>query len=164
MSGLENGEFIAYYQPKYSLNSECITSAEALVRWKKPDGEIIMEELAALVETAGGEAVAYVLQSRPTPDARTFLGEGKVEEMKELVWTHGCDFAVIDNEISPSQMRVLSEALGVRVLDRSGLILDIFAQRAQTREGQLQVELAQYEYLLPRLTGMYSEMMSASSG
>ena len=128
--------------------------------------ETSMEELAALVETAGGEAVAYVLQSRPTPDPRTFLGEGKVEEMKELVWTHGCDFAVIDNEISPSQMRVLSEELGVRVLDRSGLILDIFAQRAQTREGQLQVELAQYEYLLPRLTGMWQHLVrqTASGG
>ena len=128
--------------------------------------EISMEELAALVETAGGEAVAYVLQNRPTPDPRTFLGEGKVAEMKALVEAHGCDFAVIDNEISPSQMRVLSEELGVRVLDRSGLILDIFAQRAQTREGQLQVELAQYEYLLPRLTGMWQHLVrqTASGG
>lgn len=128
--------------------------------------EISMEELAALVETAGGEAVAYVLQNRPAPDPRTFLGEGKVAEMKALVETHGCDFAVIDNEISPSQMRVLSEELGVRVLDRSGLILDIFAQRAQTREGQLQVELAQYEYLLPRLTGMWQHLVrqTASGG
>ena len=128
--------------------------------------EISMEELAALVETAGGEAVAYVLQNRPAPDPRTFLGEGKVEEMKALVAAHGCDFAVIDNEISPSQMRVLSEELGVRVLDRSGLILDIFAQRAQTREGQLQVELAQYEYLLPRLTGMWQHLVrqTASGG
>lgn len=128
--------------------------------------ETSMEELAALVETAGGEAVAYVLQSRPTPDPHCFLGEGKVAEMKELVWAHGCDLAVIDNEISPSQMRVLSEELGVRVLDRSGLILDIFAQRAQTREGQLQVELAQYEYLLPRLTGMWQHLVrqTASGG
>jgi len=128
--------------------------------------EISMEELAALVETAGGEAEAYVLQNRPSPDPRTFLGEGKVAEMKALVDAHGCDFAVIDNEISPSQMRVLSEELGVRVLDRSGLILDIFAQRAQTREGQLQVELAQYEYLLPRLTGMWQHLVrqTASGG
>ena len=121
--------------------------------------EISMEELKALVETAGGEAVAYVLQNRATPDARSFIGEGKVQEMKELVDNYGCDLAVFDNELSPSQMRVLSEDLGVKVLDRSGLILDIFAQRAQTKEGQLQVELAQYEYLLPRLTGMWTHLV-----
>jgi len=121
--------------------------------------ELSMEELAALVETAGGEAVAYVLQNKATPEARTFIGEGKVHEMKELIDSNGCDLAVFDNELSPSQMRVLSEDLGVKVLDRSGLILDIFAQRAQTREGQLQVELAQYEYLLPRLTGMWAHLV-----
>ncbi|MEG1908391.1 MAG: GTPase HflX [Oscillospiraceae bacterium] len=121
--------------------------------------EIAMAELAALVETAGGEAVAYVLQNKQAPEARTFIGEGKVQEMKELVDSYDCDLAVFDNELSPSQMRVLSEELGVRVLDRSGLILDIFAQRAQTREGQLQVELAQYEYLLPRLTGMWKHLV-----
>ncbi len=121
--------------------------------------EISMQELAALVETAGGEAVAYVLQNKETPEARSFIGEGKVQEMKELIERNGCDLAVFDNELSPSQMRVLSEDLGVKVLDRSGLILDIFAQRAQTREGQLQVELAQYEYLLPRLTGMWTHLV-----
>lgn len=128
--------------------------------------EISMEELAALVETAGGEAAAYVLQNKASPEARTFIGEGKVQEMKELVDSLGCDLAVFDNELSPSQMRVLSEELGVKVLDRSGLILDIFAQRAQTREGQLQVELAQYEYLLPRLTGMWTHLVrqTASGG
>lgn len=121
--------------------------------------EISMQELAALVETAGGEALAYLLQNRATPEARSFIGDGKVKEMKELVDAHGCNLAVFDNELSPSQMRVLSEELGVKVLDRSGLILDIFAQRAQTREGQLQVELAQYEYLLPRLTGMWQHLV-----
>ncbi|NLH01765.1 MAG: GTPase HflX [Clostridiales bacterium] len=128
--------------------------------------ETSMKELAALVETAGGEAVAYVLQNRQTPEARCFIGEGKVKEMKEIVDNYGCGFAVFDNELSPSQMRALSEELGVRVLDRSGLILDIFAQRAQTREGQLQVELAQYEYLLPRLTGMWQHLarQTASGG
>jgi len=128
--------------------------------------ETSMQELAALVETAGGEAMAYLLQNKATPEARTFIGEGKVQEMKELVTNYGCDFAVFDNELSPSQMRVLSEELGVRVLDRSGLILDIFAQRAQTKEGQLQVELAQYEYLLPRLTGMWQHLVrqTASGG
>ena len=128
--------------------------------------DISMEELAALVETAGGEAVAMLIQSRPSPEPRSFIGEGKVQEMKQLIEDNDCDLAVFDNELAPSQMRVLSEDLGVKVLDRSGLILDIFAQRAQTREGQLQVELAQYKYLLPRLTGMWTHLVrqTASGG
>ena len=128
--------------------------------------DISMEELAALVETAGGEAVAMLIQNRATPDPRSFIGDGKVQELKELIEINECDMAVFDNELSPSQMRVLSEDLGVKVLDRSGLILDIFAQRAQTKEGQLQVELAQYKYLLPRLTGMWSHLVrqTASGG
>ena len=128
--------------------------------------EISMDELAALVETAGGETAAMLLQNRPAPDPRSFLGDGKVREMKELIAANDCELAVFDNELSPSQMRVLSEELGVRVLDRSGLILDIFAQRARTREGQLQVELAQYRYLLPRLTGMWTHLVrqTASGG
>ncbi len=121
--------------------------------------DISMEELAALVETAGGETVAMMIQNRPTPEPRSFIGDGKVQELKTLIEINDCDLAVFDNELSPSQMRVLSEELGVKVLDRSGLILDIFAQRAQTREGQLQVELAQYKYLLPRLTGMWTHLV-----
>ena len=101
--------------------------------------DVSMEELAALVETAGGEVVVTLIQSRPTPEPRSFLGDGKVREMKELIEANDIDLAVFDNELSPSQHRVLSEELGVKVLDRSGLILDIFAQRARTREGQLQV-------------------------
>ena len=128
--------------------------------------EVSMDELAALVETAGGEAVGMMIQNRPTPDPRSFIGDGKVMELKEFIEANDVDLAVFDNELSPSQMRVLSEELGVKVLDRSGLILDIFAQRAQTREGQLQVELAQYKYLLPRLTGMWTHLVrqTASGG
>ncbi len=128
--------------------------------------EVSMDELAALVDTAGGDTVAIVMQSRPTPDPRSFIGDGKVKELKELIADNECDMAVFDNELTPSQMRVLSEELGVKVLDRSGLILDIFAQRARTREGQLQVELAQYKYLLPRLTGMWTHLVrqTASGG
>ena len=121
--------------------------------------DISMQELAALVETAGGECIGMLVQNRPTPDPRSFIGDGKVAELKDFIEMNGCDLAVFDNELSPSQMRVLSEELGVKVLDRSGLILDIFAQRAQTREGQLQVELAQYKYLLPRLTGMWTHLV-----
>ena len=107
-----------------------------------------------------------LIQNRPTPDPRSFIGDGKVRELKELIEANECTLAVFDNELSPSQMRVLGEDLGVKVLDRSGLILDIFAQRAQTREGQLQVELAQYKYLLPRLTGMWTHLVrqTASGG
>lgn len=123
-----------------------------------------MTELIALVETAGGEAIATVLQNKVTPDPRTFIGAGKVEEIKELIDAEECDMAVFDNELSPSQMRVLSEELGVKVLDRSGIILDIFAQRARTREGQLQVELAQYKYMMPRLTGMWQHLVRQTAG
>jgi len=133
---------------------------------RERSSETTLEELAALVETAGGETVAVLLQNRPTPDPRCFLGDGKVRELKALLEQNDCDLAVFDNELSPSQMRVLGEELGVKVLDRSGLILDIFAQRARTREGQLQVELAQYKYLLPRLTGMWTHLVrqTASGG
>ena len=128
--------------------------------------DITMDELAALVETAGGEVIGMFIQNRPTPDPGTFIGDGKVLELKDFITANDCDLAVFDNELSPSQMRVLSEALGIKVLDRSGLILDIFAQRAQSREGQLQVELAQYKYLLPRLTGMWTHLVrqTASGG
>ncbi len=125
-----------------------------------------MEELAALVETAGGEAVITLVQNLPSPNPHSFIGEGKAAEMKQLIEANECDLAVFDNELSPSQMRVLTEELGVKVLDRSGLILDIFAGRARTREGRLQVELAQYQYLLPRLTGMWTHLVrqTASGG
>ena len=120
--------------------------------------DVSMAELAALVETAGGEAVAFLVQNRAAPDPRSFIGEGKEEELRELVEANECDLVVFDNELSPSQMRVLSEDLKTKVMDRSGLILDIFAQRARTKEGQLQVELAQYKYLLPRLMGMWTHL------
>lgn len=117
-----------------------------------------LDELEALLETAGGVTFGRVLQCRPAPDPRSFIGAGKVQELKELISANKCTLAVFDNELSPSQTRVLGEDLGVRVIDRSTLILDIFAQRAQTREGRLQVELAQYKYLLPRLTGMWTHL------
>ena len=140
--------------------------AAASMDERERSSDASMEELAALVETAGGETVAMLIQNRPTPEPRSFIGDGKVQELKGIIEMNDCDLAVFDNELSPSQMRVLSEELGVKVMDRSGLILDIFAQRAQTREGQLQVELAQYKYLLPRLTGMWTHLVrqTASGG
>ena len=128
--------------------------------------ESTMEELSSLVETAGGLAVGVVLQKKASPDPRTFIGEGKAAEVRELVRAQEATMVIFDNDLTPSQMRVLTEELGVQVLDRSGLILDIFAQRARTREGRLQVELAQYQYLLPRLVGMWThlERQAGTSG
>ena len=102
--------------------------------------------------------MGVVTQTKDSPDPRTFIGEGKVAEVKELVQAMEADMVIFDNSLSPSQQRVLTEDLGVSVLDRSALILDIFAQRARTREGRLQVELAQYKYLLPRLLGMWKHL------
>ena len=125
-----------------------------------------LEELSALVDTAGGRSVGMILQSREKPDPHSFIGEGKVEEVRRMVEEEKATMVIFDNELSPSQIRVLTELMGVQVIDRSGLILDIFAQRAKTREGCLQVELAQYQYLLPRLIGMWThlERQAGTSG
>ena len=125
-----------------------------------------MAELEELLSTAGGETVLTAMQNRHTPDPRTFIGEGKVQEIKELIQANSIDLVIFDNELSPSQGRALEEELNCRVIDRNGLILDIFADRANTAEGKLQVELAQYQYLLPRLTGMWTHLVrqTASGG
>ncbi|MCG4657759.1 GTPase HflX [Flavonifractor plautii] len=133
------------------LNAHCLSAEENA-------DDTSMEELADLLETAGGVCVGTVFQNKDAPDPRTFIGEGKAAEVKELVGAMGADMVVVDNPLSPSQQRVLSEELGVQVLDRAALILDIFAQRARSREGRLQVELAQYQYLLPRLLGMWTHL------
>ena len=133
------------------LNAHCLSKEENA-------DDTTLEELSALLETAGGETAAMVMQSKDTPDPRTFIGEGKVAEVKELIHALNANMVIFDNSLSPSQQRALNEDLGVPVLDRSGLILDIFAQRARTREGRLQVELAQYKYLLPRLLGMWTHL------
>ena len=133
---------------------------------KENADERSLDELEALVETAGGVSAGVVLQTLSAPNPRTFIGEGKVVEIRELVKAQEATMVIFDNDLSPSQMRVLTDEFGVQVLDRSGLILDIFAQRAKTKEGRLQVELAQYQYLLPRLTGMWThlERQAGTSG
>ena len=120
------------------LNANRLKAEENADEWS-------MEELAALTETAGGEAIVQVLQNKDAPDPRTFIGEGKVAEVRDLTEKTGSGMVIFDNPLSPSQQRVLTEELGVQVLDRSALILDIFARRARTRGGRLQVELAQYQ-------------------
>lgn len=129
------------------LNADCFSKEETAT-------EETLEELEALLETAGGFCTGKMLQNRHAPDAHSFIGEGKAQEVRMLIEATESTMAVFDNELSPGQIRALEEILGVTVLDRSALILDIFAQRAKTREGRLQVELAQYKYLLPRLSGM----------
>ena len=121
--------------------------------------EDTMDELAELLETAGGVAEFRAMQNRVTPDPGTFIGEGKAAELKEIIQNEKLDLAIFDNELTPSQTRGLEEALGCRVIDRNALILDIFADRAKTAEGKLQVELAQYKYILPRLTGMWGHLV-----
>lgn len=145
-------------------NKEGVRDYAVLVGLKSPvlgrdsADEESLAELAALVETASAESVGMILQSREKPDPHSFIGEGKVEEVKRMVDNSEATMVIFDNDLSPSQIRVLTELCGVQVLDRSGLILDIFAQRARTKEGCLQVELAQYQYLLPRLIGMWSHL------
>jgi len=123
-----------------------------------------LDELEALLETAGGICEAKLLQNRHTPDPHSFIGEGKAQELCELLESSGATLVVFDNDLSPSQIRALEEITGATVLDRSALILDIFAQRAKTAEGRLQVELAQYQYLLPKLSGMGKSMSRLGGG
>ncbi|MBW3084358.1 GTPase HflX [Austwickia sp. TVS 96-490-7B] len=127
------------------------------------DAENSMRELAALAETAGSQVMAGVLQRRQRPDAATYLGSGKAEELRDIVADEGADTVVCDAELSPSQRRALEDIVKVKVIDRTALILDIFAQHAQSREGKAQVELAQLQYLLPRLRG-WGESMSRQAG
>ena len=123
-----------------------------------------MRELEELVKTAGGEVVCETVQNRPAPDAGTYIGAGKLEELKEAAESLGAELIVFDDELSPVQLRNISEYIGVRVLDRSMLILDIFAMRARSGEGKLQVELAQLKYSLPRLRGMGTELSRTGGG
>ena len=138
------------------LDAACFTKEETA-------SETSLEELQALLETAGGECVGKVLQSRPTPDPHSFVGQGKAEEIRDLVKETGAKLVIFDNDLTPSQIKALESLTCASVLDRSALILDIFAQRAKTREGKLQVELAQYQYYLPRLT-VWNETMGRLGG
>ena len=122
-----------------------------------------LDELAALADSAGAEPVARVLQTRQDPNPATFVGRGKLEEIHQAVHTTGAEAVLLDDELSPGQLRNLEERLKVKVVDRTALILDIFALHARSREGKAQVELAQLNYLLPRLRG-WGEAMSRSGG
>src|SRR6478752_4823425 len=127
------------------------------------DAENSIRELAALAETAGSTVLAGVIQRRQRPDAATFLGSGKAEELRDIVIAEGADTVVCDGELTPGQRRALEDVVKVKVIDRTALILDIFAQHAKSREGKAQVELAQLQYLLPRLRG-WGDSMSRQAG
>lgn len=127
------------------------------------DAENSLHELAALAETAGAQVLDGVLQRRPHPDPATYLGRGKTQELADIVRAVGADTVVADTELAPSQRRALEDAVKVKVIDRTAVILDIFSQHAKSREGKAQVELAQLEYLLPRLRG-WGESMSRQAG
>ena len=139
------------------LNADCFTKEQTAT-------DQTLEELEALLETAGGFCTGKVLQNRHTPDPHSFIGEGKATEVRMLAQATDSNMVIFDNELSPGNIRALEEILGMTVLDRSALILDIFAQRAKTKEGRLQVELAQYRYLLPRLSGMGASLSRQGGG
>ena len=139
------------------LNADCFTEEQTAT-------ESTLDELEDLLETAGGFCTGKVLQNRHTPDSHSFIGEGKAQEVRMLVEATASTMVIFDNELSPGNIRALEEIIGVTVLDRSALILDIFAQRAKTKEGRLQVELAQYQYLLPRLSGMGASLSRQGGG
>lgn len=127
------------------------------------DADASLAELAALAETAGSEVLEGIIQRRDKPDASTYIGSGKAAELREIVLATGADTVICDGELSPAQLNALEKAVKVKVIDRTALILDIFAQHATSREGKAQVTLAQMEYMLPRLRG-WGESMSRQAG
>ncbi|NLK09030.1 MAG: GTPase HflX, partial [Firmicutes bacterium] len=128
------------------------------------EAEESLLELKALAHTAGAKVVEMVVQNRKRPDAATYVGKGKLEEIKSLIGIHGVEVVIFDDELQAAQLRNIEEALDVKVIDRTQLILDIFAQRANTREAKLQVDLAQLRYLLPRLAGRGTALSRLGGG
>ncbi len=137
------------------------TSAQ---RGERDSAEFPLSELAELAKSAGAQVCERVVQARPSAEAATLVGSGKVRELADLVKLHKADLVIFDNDLSPTQQRNLEKALDARTIDRTQLILDIFARRARTREGRLQVELAQLNYLLPRLAGRGTAMTRQGGG
>ena len=146
-----------------ALRLERVVLAAVWCEGTAADAENSLRELAALAETAGSQVLAAVMQRRGRPDAATYLGSGKAEELRDIVIAEGADTVVCDAELRPSQRRALEDAVKVKVIDRTALILDIFAQHAKSAEGKARVELAQLSYLLPRLRG-WGESMSRQAG
>ncbi len=136
----------------------------ALRRSTRLDAEHSLDELAGLAKAAGADVVFKMVQERPTPDPATFLGSGKLDELASECSRYSADLVIFDNELSPAQLRLIEERVNRKVVDRTQLILDIFARRARTREGKWQVELAQLKYLLPRLVGSSTALSRLGGG
>ncbi|HEX5427822.1 MAG TPA: GTPase HflX [Pedococcus sp.] len=145
------------------LRLERVVLAAVWTDGTQEDADNSLRELAALAETAGSDVLAGVMQRRQRPDTGTYLGKGKAEELRDIVLAEGADTVICDTELTPSQRRALEDVVKVKVIDRTALILDIFAQHAKSKEGKAQVELAQLQYLLPRLRG-WGESMSRQAG
>lgn len=154
--------------PKYTkeLDSPEKAILVAIIRDKKDEYKVndYLDELEFLVNTAGAETVARFTQKIANPDRRTFVGSGKIEEIAQYVKENEIDSVVFDDELSPSQIRNIEGILKAKIIDRTNLILDIFAQRATTAYAKTQVELAQYQYLLPRLTGLWTHLERQRGG
>jgi len=141
-----------------------VIGAVRLPKQRRFEVEESLSELAALAGAAGADVVAQVVQERPAPTPALYFGRGKIEEIGELAKAKGANLFVSDDALSPVQERNISEATGLKVIDRTALILDIFAQRARTAEGKLQVELAQLTYLMPRLVGQWKHLERLGGG
>jgi GTP-binding protein HflX len=146
------------------VTEKVIAAGLVLPQLTRSVAEEHLEELSKLIETAGGEVAGQMLAKRPSPDPATFLGSGKAEELKRLAEEHKATLIVFDDDLSPAQVRNLEKVTGIKVIDRSALILDIFVRRARSREARTQVELAQLEYMLPRLTRQWTHLERQAGG
>ena len=146
---------MAVKQPDPTPGRELERGLVLAVLGQAVDADDELGEFEELARTAGVEPVSRIVQHRPQPDPRTYVGKGKLDELKEEYGGHHAEVLLVDDELSPSQQRLLENELQARVVDRTQLILDIFAQHATSAEGKLQVELAQLEYNLPRMRGMW---------
>jgi GTP-binding protein HflX len=155
---------VTYRQPDPAPGAEAERGFVVAVLAPGVDRGRELEELCELARTAGVEPVGELVQSRPHPDPRTYVGKGKLSELKQAFARSGAESLVVDDELTPTQQRALEDALQTRVVDRTQLILDIFAQHAVTAEGKLQVELAQLEYNLPRMRGMWQHLERLGGG
>jgi GTP-binding protein HflX len=153
-------------EKQYKIKSEEKAVLVGIIQKEQTEEQVTeyLDELSFLAETAGATAVKRFTQRLPHPDSKTFVGKGKLEEMKNYIASKGIDLAIFDDELTGSQISNIEKALGVKTIDRSDLILDIFARRARTAQSKVQVELAQYQYLLPRLKGMWQHLERQGGG
>ena len=153
-------------EKKLLLDKEEKAILVSVVTREQRENQIVeyLDELAFLAETAGATTIKRFIQKLPAPDSRTYIGKGKLEEIKEYALSKGINLAIFDDELSGAQISNISDAIGIKVIDRSDLILDIFASRAKTAQAKTQVELAQYQYILPRLRGMWKHLERQGGG